>query len=114
MVLFEQRPAQTRALNDLLRTTFFAKHGLVVITSGVDALSIAVKQRIIERVKTFDAFTPDNDPHGEHDFGTIEEAGHAIYFKIDYYDRTMSFGSDEPWNPQKTLRVMTLLLSEEY
>jgi Protein of unknown function (DUF3768) len=59
-----------RALNDAFRTTMTG--GRVVMTAGVDALSSDVKAMVIRRVATFADFTPENDPHGEHDFGNFE------------------------------------------
>src|SRR5947209_2293541 len=71
-----------RELNDAFRTTMTG--GRVVMTVGVDALASDVKAIVIRRVATFTEFTPDNDPHGEHDFGNFELAGHKFFWKIDY------------------------------
>lgn len=100
-------------LNDVLRTTFLT--GRVLLTEGVAALPEATKAEIIDRVRSFDSFTEDNDPYGEHDFGAFDHptAG-RINWKIDYYDRTMTFGSDDPSDPAKTCRVLTILLGEEW
>jgi hypothetical protein len=46
-------------------------------------------------VETFNSFTPDNDPHGERDFGAFEHNGERIFWKIDYYARDMQHGSEE-------------------
>ncbi len=101
-----------RDLNDAFRTTFAG--GRVVLTAGVDALPLEVKMVVLIRVMAFSAFTPENDPHGEHDFGSFELAERKFFFKIDYYDRNMEFGSDDPADPAKTTRVLTLMLAEEY
>ncbi len=101
-----------RALNDAFRTTMTG--GRVFMTAGVDALARDVKAMAIRRVATFTAFTPDNDPHGEHDFGSFELAGRKFFFKLDYYDPTMTYGSDDPADPSKTTRVLTIMLAEEY
>ena len=58
---------------------------------------------------TFGDFTPDNDPHGEHDI-----AGERYLFKIDYYDRDLEFGSEEPSNPDVTTRVLTIMHVSNY
>jgi Protein of unknown function (DUF3768) len=101
-----------RALNDTFRTTMIG--GQVVITAGVNALSNVHKTLLLERVRTFDAFTEGNDPHGEHDFGSIEFLGRKFFWKVDYYDSTMTYGSDDPADSAKTTRVLTIMLAEEY
>jgi hypothetical protein len=57
-------------LNDALRRTFAG--GKVVMTSGVAALAEGELAQVLERVRTFDEFTNDNDPRGEHDFGNFQ------------------------------------------
>jgi hypothetical protein len=100
-----------RELNDQFRTTF--QGGRVMMTAGVDALAPDVKAMAIRRVATFSEFTLDNDPHGEHDFGSFELSGQKFFFKLDYYDPTMTYGSDDPANPSKTTRVLTIMLADE-
>lgn len=104
--------AKIAALNDLLRTTFLT--GRVVVTEGVRALSEATREEIITKVRTFDEFSPDNDPYGEHDFGAVTVDGIKAFWKIDYYDCTLSILSDDPADPAKTCRVLTVMLAEEY
>jgi Protein of unknown function (DUF3768) len=101
-----------RALNDSLRTTMTG--GRVMMTSGVNALPSDVRAMVIRRVATYSAFTPDNDPHGEHDLGNFDVAGQKFFWKVDYYDTAMEFGSDDPADPAVTTRVLTIMLAEEY
>ena len=101
-----------RALNDAFRWTFAG--GKVMMTAGIAALSIVTKSKVLEAVRMFDAFTADNDPHGEHDFGSFEVDGHKIFWKIDLYDAAMEFGSEDPADPSKTTRVLTIMLASEY
>lgn len=72
------------------------------------------RKQIFTLVKTFNNFTEDNDLYGEHDFGKIEYNGHAVFFKFDYYDKSLQKGSPDPSDPNVTERVMTILLSSEY
>src|SRR5229473_6894991 len=101
-----------RELNDHFRSTMTG--GRVMLTAGVDALPSDVKAMVIRRVATFSEFTPDNDPHKEHDFGNFTLAGRNFFFKLDYYDLAMEFGSEDPADPSKTTRVLTIMLAEEY
>jgi len=86
-----------RQLNDQSRTTF--EGGRVTMTAGVDALPSDVKAMAIRKVATFSDFTPNNDPHGEHDFGSFDLAGQKFFWKIDYYDKACEFGSEDPTMP---------------
>jgi hypothetical protein len=104
---------QIAKLNDLARTAMGIACQLL-ITPGISALSAADQSAIRERVETFNGFTPDNDPYGERDFGSFDQNGHKVFWKIDYYDRTLRAGSDDPADPKKTKRVLTIMLAEEY
>jgi len=73
-----------RALNDAFRRTFVG--GAVMITAGVEAMPIEQRRSLLQKVRAFDAFTDDNDPHREHDFGAIDEGGIRCFWKIEYYD----------------------------
>jgi hypothetical protein len=84
------------------------------MTAGVQALSDQRRRRVFEAVKAYTAFTADNDPYGEHDFGEVEIDTISVMFKIDYYDVAGRFHSPDPANPAMTMRVMTLMLSDEY
>jgi Protein of unknown function (DUF3768) len=104
--------AKIRALNDAFRTTMAG--GTVLLTAGVDALPSDVKAMVVRRVATFSNFNVENDPNQEHDFGNFTLAGRKFFFKIDAYDANMEFGSEDPADPTKTVRVLTIMLSEEY
>ena len=103
--------------NDLFRRSFGTDArvpGRFVMTQGIEALGEAVHARLIAAVRAFEAFTPDNDPHGQHDFGAVEIDGTRVWFKIDLYDPDYTYGSDAPANTARTRRVLTLLLPSEY
>jgi len=106
------RAHRIRELNDVFRQTFTG--GQVVMTLGVAALAENELAQLLERVRRFDAFTKDNDPHGEHDFGNIEIAGQSYFFKVDYYAPDMEGGSEDSADPAKTTRVMTIMRADEY
>ena len=101
-----------RALNDEFRRTFVG--GAVMITAGVEAMPAEQRKSLLAKVRAFDAFSEDNDPHGEHDFGAVDEAGVRYFWKIDYYNRDMTMGSDDPADPAVTTRVLTIMRADEY
>jgi hypothetical protein len=103
-----------RDLNDSFRKTLDPALGRMMLTAGIDTLPSDVRAMAIRKVATFDDFSADNDPHGEHDFGSFELGNDKFLWKIDYYDPTLEFGSDDPADPAKTTRVLTLMLAEEY
>ena len=101
-----------RTLNDAFRKTL--QGGTVMFTSGIMALGGGVQACVLATIQTYDAFNADNDPWGEHDFGCIEIDGERIFFKIEYYDLTRAMHSEDPADPSKTERVMTIMLASEY
>jgi hypothetical protein len=101
-----------RELNDDFRRTFVG--GAVMITAGVETMPDDQSRSLLAKVRAFDAFTEDNDPYGEHDFGAVDESGTRCFWKIDYYDREMTMHSDNAADPAVTTRVLTVMLAEEY
>ncbi|MFK4488902.1 DUF3768 domain-containing protein [Bradyrhizobium sp. USDA 336] len=104
--------SKVQQLNDAFRKTLTG--GKVCYTAGVSALGESFVTRALALVRSFDAFSMENDPYGEHDFGsvTIDEA--KLFWKIDYYDLSLQFGSNDPSDPAQTSRVITIMLAEEY
>ena len=104
--------ARIRQLNDAFRTTFVG--GVVVMTAGIEALPTELKARVLQAVRDFRDFDEGNDPHQEHDFGAFELSDTRFFFKLDYYDASMEFGSPDPSDAAKTTRTLTVMLAEEY
>ena len=98
--------------NDAFRKSFAG--GQVLVTRGISALPLDAQTAIAERVRSFEEFDEESDPHGEHDFGSFEHSGQTIFWKIDCYDMKLKWGSPDPANPAVTKRVLTILLAEEY
>lgn len=105
------RADRIRVLNDNLRRHFAG--GTIVVTRGVRDLSDDVIRRIGDAVSEFDGFNTDNDPYGEHDFGSVIVDGKTVFFKIDAYDITMGGHSPDPADPEVTRRVLTIMLADE-
>jgi hypothetical protein len=111
------------ALNDefrratgLTRTEHSAVPGRCFVTAGVAALSIEAQVEILDRVRNFSDFKPANDRHREHDFGSIGlTGGEEVFWKIDYYaDADMEYGAEDPADPKRSFRVLTVMLAAEY
>ncbi len=100
------------ALNDKFRKGVAS--GRVHLTAGVNGKGGAFVTSALVKVMTFNDFNADNDPHGDHDFGSLELDGERLFWKIDYYDPRGEFGSEDPSDPKQTLRVLTVMLAEEY
>ena len=101
-----------RTLNDAFRKSLALGHS--VITPGVAALGADAVDRIVRTIAVYDDFCHANDPHEEHDFGSCDAEGHTIFFKIDYFDRSLKYHSPDPSDPALTVRVITIMLADEY
>ena len=106
------RTARIRELNDRLRKTGCG--GKTLLTRGVIDLDPEVAAVVLKAVKAFEDFGPDNDPWDEHDCASLEAAGVRVIWKIDYYERSGRIHSPDPADPKVTLRVLTVMLADEY
>ena len=104
--------SRIRALNDGLRRSLAG--GVLMLTKGVIALGRAKQMAILDAVAAFDSFDADNDPYGERDFGVLQVEGERLFFKIEYFDRSLTGHSSDPADPTITTRVLTIMLAEEY
>lgn len=112
----DENTPQVRELNDQLRASLRAiPEGRVVMTLAVSNLSSDDLYSVLEAIALFNSFTPDNDPYGEHDFGsvTVGQLG-QFFWKIDYYDLEYEYGSEDPSDPTKTKRVLTIMRPDEF
>ncbi len=103
----EQKPpvVSTADRYDLLRHSIpcIAKPNMLVVTRGIAAQFDGRLDEVLSRVKNFCAFTHDNDPYKEHDFGAFELDGEKIFWKIDDYDGCDGYEL-----------VLTIMLASEY
>lgn len=129
LVSQRERTARIARLNDRARQAM----GLACtafVTFGFRSLPDADQSRVRELIETYDAFDEDSDPHGERDFGAVYQLGDGrwtterprvcddererVFWKFDYYDRDLQFGSEDAANPAVTRRVLTIMLADEY
>jgi hypothetical protein len=105
--------AKIAQLNDQLRK-HGAGNGRIMVTRSVRELGPEFEIAALHEVRAFNAFTADNDPHGERDFGSFDLQGRRVLWKIDYYNRSLTGGSQDPSDPLQTCRVLTIMLVEDY
>ncbi len=101
-----------RMLNDNLRKDLLG--GGAVITTGIAALGPEAVERLVKTIAVFDDFCTANDPHGEHDFCCFKFDGTDVLFKIDYFDKSLTFHSPNAADPAVTERIITIMLASEY
>jgi hypothetical protein len=101
---------KVQALNDVFRQRL---HGGRVVTTAslADHPELGA---ILNLVRKYTDFTEGNDPYGEHDFGALTFNGEKLFWKIDYYDKSLTYGSPNPADPMLTSRVLTIMRASEY
>lgn len=88
--------------------------GRSVWTASFEAETAAFKRAALKAIGEIATFDPENDPDGFHDFGAVEIDGRSVWFKIDAYDRTYDYGSDDHSDLEKTRRVLTILFPSDW
>jgi Protein of unknown function (DUF3768) len=106
-------------LNDRFRTSlgismFHGIPGTLVMTASIAALPPDDIAAILRKVREYNDFTEDNNPHGEHDFGAFKHGDKRIFWKIDYHGPDLVGGSEDPADLTKTVRVLTIMHSWEW
>ena len=99
-------------LNDQLRKT--GTGGTVMITQNVKRITGFDAAALAAALANYEDFDPSGDPHGERDFGCLTLRGYDLLWKVDYYDRDLKFGSDDPADPDTTHRVLTVMLATDW
>lgn len=115
--------AVIRELNDRFRKSIPMGSiipGRVVMTSGIQGLTNDPAEPgkhlggLFKAIREFDAFDNANDPYGEHDFGAFEYRDQKVFWKFDYYAPDMMHGAEDPADAKNTMRVLTIMLAQEY
>jgi Protein of unknown function (DUF3768) len=129
LAIAREQTARIARLNDMARQAMGVAC-TAVATVGFRSLPDTDQSQVRELIETFDAFDEDNDPPGERDFGAVyqladgrwtterpkvrDDERERVFWKLDYYDRDLRFGSEDPANPAVTRRVLTIMLADEY
>lgn len=101
------RAAEIARLNDRFRGMCLD----VLYTAGIrDGIMDLVGLSVA--IENYNQFIEDNDPYGEHDFGSLMFENKKIFWKIDYYDKELRLWCN-PLSPD-CRRVLTIMLAEEY
>ena len=111
--------------NDLFRRTLTSSDirrkcydegitGNIVFSHNMAARSAEFQNCALQDVAAFEDFTEDNDPDGEHNFGVVVVGHRRLFWKIDLYDLELDRGSDRPYDPACTERILTIMDPEEY
>lgn len=77
-----------------------------------DTVSALVTQA--DPMKTMRQHIFDDDAHGERDMGFITFRDKPAWFKIDYYDADLAYGSEDPADASITRRIITIMLPGDY
>ena len=107
-----ERRERIRALNDQLRQHHTG--GRMMMTRRVAGAGLAFQLAVLGALQHYDRFDDDNDPHGEHDFGAISIDGEELFWKIDYYDQSLTQAAVDPACETGCVRVLVVMFAEEY
>ena len=112
------RAERIAELNDRLRKQPMNRSlGSVLITAGLNANGPSFVAQVLAAISAMapEDFKTGNDPYGERDFNSFKAGNCVCMFKIDYYAKDDPHsGSDDPSDPAKTDRVMTVMLASDY
>jgi hypothetical protein len=119
VINLDMQAKQIAAANDAFRAAIVcgghAEYlGRVVCTQGVAAEGLEFVTLAQLAVVGFAAFTEDNDPYGDHSFGSVTVCDKVIWWKIDLYDEAFLYGAPDPLDAAQTRRLLTLLFPSEY
>lgn len=107
-----ERRERIRTLNDQLRQHHVG--GRILFTQGVMSMGPEGVVGVMLAIARADDFNELNDPYGEHDFGVVSVSGQRVVWKIDYYDQSLASQAADPSDAKECLRVLTVMLAEEY
>jgi len=112
VIIPPDRKLLIRELNDRFRTRL--EGGRLFFAGDLARAPRAMLQEALQKAKNYDAFTPANDPTGQHDFGDFMLDGRHVFWKIDYLDSAAERASPDATDPDLTTRVLTITYAEDF
>jgi hypothetical protein len=107
-----ERRERIRTLNDLLRRHHVG--GRIFLSRELTARGPDTITAALNMIRLVTEFTDANDPYGERDFGSVELNGERLFWKIDYYDQSLTSQATDPADPFQCMRIMTVMFAWEY
>ena len=111
LAMTTNRSLRIQKLNDAFRATLAG--GKAYFTPSLSGRGDIFRSEALAAVQAYAAFSRESDPYGEHDSGPFTIADERLFWRIDYYDLSLDYGSKDPADPAKTTRVLTIMLAEE-
>lgn len=113
-----ERLARIAALNDRVRLGRDRQACIVMTATCLAAIAgddrrvseVLAQAEILAAAARYE-FGPDND--GERQRGEFVVRDQTVRFVIDYYDRDLEWGSEDPADPSITTRVLTFMLPQD-
>ncbi len=84
---------------------------LGVMLAEHDLAVVVERKRLQHHIETVAVIVREGDANVG--FGSCKIDGETFYFKIDYYSTDMQSGSEDPCNPKKTTRVLTIIYASD-
>jgi hypothetical protein len=78
---------EVREIYDTLRKNlpFVPPPDIFIVTSTVASMEADDQEELVKKAKKFDEFVEGDDPHGEHDFVSLEHKGQIFYMTFEWY-----------------------------
>ncbi|SRR5579884_2883794 len=113
----EPKPNPIGRFNDEARKTAPVITGPTMVSRNGIVLTERIQAHpdnaaIVQAVRDYDNFTPDNDRYGEHNLGVFDWQNERVLWRIDCYDQQLQ-GWGDPLSSD-CRRVLTVMLAGEY
>jgi len=95
---------------DRTARTLITRSCLGEFANGSTPAGLLAQAQLIAAVRRHDFTGADT---AERDRGQFEFRGKTVFFRIDYYDADLTYGSENPADASVTTRVLTIMLRED-